>query len=263
MWVETNVVPTDLRARELYTFQEDCERLAALETFDPAAFRGDATVPQQVCNFILALALIHNDCKDVMYSMVLLEHSKPASPPDRTRDWGAFFGMRNHIFRVMVGILHELFGLIQQSQDVLEHPYVAHLVRQLPPKAREAWQTVVDVGLGATPKSDFGKTLLLVRNKVAFHYDPKAIYQGYEHHFFGPRKSDDRAFISRGLSVQESRFYFADAAAEDYLNVVTAEQYLEKVYAAIAEFLRPLNHSLMELVDRFIQRRGFAYRATD
>jgi hypothetical protein len=46
------------------SFQEECATLESLQTFDPAAFEGDETVPQKLCNLVLALALIYNDCKN-------------------------------------------------------------------------------------------------------------------------------------------------------------------------------------------------------
>jgi hypothetical protein len=34
--------------------------LSDLESFDPKAFEGDSVVPQDVCNFVLTLALVFN-----------------------------------------------------------------------------------------------------------------------------------------------------------------------------------------------------------
>jgi hypothetical protein len=50
-------------------------QLAALQTFDPKAFVGDSGVPQDLCNFVLALALVYNDCKDGIFSNLLLTQS--------------------------------------------------------------------------------------------------------------------------------------------------------------------------------------------
>lgn len=57
------------------SFQDECSELAPLETFDPAAFLGDEAVPQELCNFILSLALIYNDCKDITYSSLVFSNS--------------------------------------------------------------------------------------------------------------------------------------------------------------------------------------------
>jgi hypothetical protein len=55
------------------SFQEECACLESLETFDPAAFEGNEEVPQKLCNLVLALALIYNDCKNMTYAATLLK----------------------------------------------------------------------------------------------------------------------------------------------------------------------------------------------
>jgi hypothetical protein len=57
----------------------------ALESFDPAVFRGDDRVPRYVCNLALTLALIYNDCKDVLYWNSDLLESHPELPARNER----------------------------------------------------------------------------------------------------------------------------------------------------------------------------------
>ena len=241
-------------------FQKECSKLAKLQTFDPDVFQEDDRVTQDICNFVLSLALIYNDFRDLTYAQVLLEQSKPSSDPSKTRFWGAFAGVENHLSRLTVGLLHELFNLIQKNENVLKHKFMKTLVSDMRSNARESWNIVVKVAMGSTPKDTVGKSLLLVRNKVAFHYDPKEIWRGYRQHFIGETRKDDRGFISRGLSMAESRFYFADAAAQAYLHAVMGIEADSNTIDVVREFVRPLNIALMELVDRFIQKRGFPYR---
>lgn len=243
------------------TFLDECSELAPLETFDPAAFQCDARAPQELCNLVLSLALIYNDCKDVIYSHVLLGESRPQNPVRKNRPWGAWMGLDFHIFRLLVGLLHELFDLIRDSQDFIEHPFLESVLKQLPRPAREAWNAVVTVASGATPADPLGKSLLLIRHKVSSHYDPRAIVAGYRHHFFGAGKLDDRAFISRGNSMKNTRFYFADAAATGYLKSIVGKRQSEEVMMNVLELVRPVNLALKGIVESFIQRRGYAYRA--
>ena len=243
------------------SFQDECSELAPLETFDPAAFQGDAAVPQELCNLVLSLALVYNDCKDVIYSHILLGESRPSPPARRNRPWGAWLGVDFHIFRLLVGLLHELFDLIRDNQEVLQHPFLESVVKQLSRPAREGWNAVIAVASGATPADPLGRSLLLIRNKVSSHYDPRAIVAGYRHHFLGSGKLDDRAFISRGNSMKHTRFYFADAAATGYLRSIVGKDQSQEIMANVAELLRPVNFALMGIVEAFIQRRGHAYRA--
>jgi len=170
--------PKPAAAPDMPDFRTECDHLAPLETFDPAAFRGNDDVPQAVCNFVLALALIYNDCKDAIYAHVVLAGLKPADRR-RTRVSGAVAGAQLHAFRAVAGLLHELFDLIRENDDVLSHPFFTSVIQHLHPVSREAWSSLVKVAQGATPTDPLGKKLLLLRNKVFFHYDAKALSTGY------------------------------------------------------------------------------------
>lgn len=241
------------------TFQEECSELAQLETFDPAAFQADDKVTQDLCNFILALALIYNDCKNLIYAYTVNEQSCPKGKV-RTRLGGASSGIQVHIFRTIIGLLHELFKLIQNNKSLLQQKFFMSVVSQMNQPAKKAWNTVVAVALGNKPSNKLGKRLLLVRNKISFHYDCKAIFNGYSHHFLKSEPIDDRAFISRGSSMKKSRFYFADAAAQGYLGSMMGQKNMGKLIIEIVDLLDPVNRSLMAIVTSYIQKRGFAYR---
>lgn len=242
------------------TFQEECSELAKLETFDPLAFQADETVSKELCNFILALALIFNDCKNLIYVYLVIADSRPEGKFERNRLWGAFSGVQFHIFRDLVGLLHELFKLIRDNESLLQQSFFKSVIRQIDKPAKEAWYTVAAVALGNKPSDGLGKRLSLVRNNISFHYGGKAIFRGYRHHFLEPGHLDERAFISRGHSMQESRFYFADAAAIGYLRSIAGRDNLEELIGNISNLLEPVNHSLFAIVTTYIQKRGFAFR---
>lgn len=241
-------------------FQEECESLAPLQTFDPAAFQADPKTPQSLCNFVLALALIYNDCKNNIGAYVMLQGSKPEGAFKVSRKWGAYSGIDLHLLRLFISLLHELFRLIRENEEVLKHPLFVQVIRQLRPHARKDWKELVNVALDATPKSEFGRILLLIRNKMLFHYDPKCLSKGYSNHFLAQDRIQDRAFVSRGLSMSQSRFYFADAAVQGYLRGIVGKENWDDFIQNSAELFGQLNTALMNVVDGFIQKRGFAYR---
>jgi hypothetical protein len=242
-------------------FREECELLAPLESFDPAAFRGDDRVPQDVCNFVLTLALAYNDCKDAIYAHIVLAESKPAEPPRRTKLWGALGGAQFHAFRAVASVIHEVCERIRTDDGVLRDEFFRSVVRNLPAPSREAWEALVDVALQATPKDGLGKQLHRLRNKLTFHYDPEALFIGYAEHFLGERKRDDRAFVSRGENMRATRFFFADAAATGYArSVAGADEAAEELKGDLQDAVNRVNHGLMVLVRAFIERRGFPCR---
>ena len=48
------------------SFEDDFEKLDRLQIFDPAVLEADHETPQSVCDFLLALCLVQNDCKDAL-----------------------------------------------------------------------------------------------------------------------------------------------------------------------------------------------------
>lgn len=242
------------------TFQEECATLEPLQTFDPAAFEGNENVPQRLCNLVLALALIYNDCKNTNSAALLLNDCKPAGKPEINAAWGTWAGTNWHLYRLMISAVHELLNLIRDHQDVLSHEFLVKVIKQLNPASRKSWESLTAAASGATPKDDFGHMLLRIRNKVVFHYDPKEIFRGYKRHFLGTTGSQDRAFISRGLNMGTSRFYFADAAVDGYFKEVVGEGEVGQLSRKVREVLELVNTALLGLVDRFILQRGFAYR---
>src|SRR5437762_1593128 len=97
------------------SFHRAASELAQLETFDPAAFRAGADVPQSVCNLVLSLALVYNDCKNLIAAHTALTKARPSEEFRRTRVWGALLGEAFHHVRSIFGLVHELFKLIEKN----------------------------------------------------------------------------------------------------------------------------------------------------
>jgi hypothetical protein len=241
-------------------FDSHCASLARLNIFDPSAFRGDEDVPQHVCSLILALALVWNDCKDICYARSLLQDSKPDEPARNNKAWGEFGGVDVHLFRLEVALMHELFGLICRSEVAVRSDSLADLLAKLPAYVRDTWASLVQVALGATPTDPFGRCLLMIRNKISSHYDPKVIFRGFHSHFLGEDPTDEWAYVSRGANMATSRFYFADAAALGYLSDIPGGEDWESLRKDVRSTLDTLNFALMGLVEGFVQRRAGAYR---
>jgi hypothetical protein len=242
------------------SFQAECATLQSLQTFDPAAFEGDETVPQNLCNLVLALALIYNDCKNTAYAALLLKESRPSGKHEINALWGTWSGIEWHLFRLMSSAVHELFILIQDHRDLLNHEFLIKVVKQLHPTSRKSWNSLIAAASDATPKDDFGHLLLRIRNKMVFHYDSKEIFRGFKKHFLVPTRSQDRAYISRGRSMSATRFYFADAAVQGYFREMVGKDELRQLSIKILDVVDSLNFALLGLVGQFIQQRGFAYR---
>jgi hypothetical protein len=90
--------------------------------------------------------------------------------------------------------------------------------------------------------------IYMARNKVAFHYDPKEISRGYRIMFF--ERDAGPPSVSRGDAMESTRFYFADAAAEQYLMCAAgasdAKQFFDTGWSVIID----IGHALREILAR-------------
>ena len=60
--------------------------------------------------------------------------------------------------------------------------------------------------------------------------------------------------------MRGSRFYFADAAVDGYLQSLVENKDLGDFTNSLAKTTSDLNQTIMQIVDRFVQKRGYAYK---
>ncbi len=232
--------------------------LVSLETIPKDAFRPSAGATREECGFFLALALVHNDLKDVVLGQLLLaETPRPdASQPSTHR--GQYGGVEAHLLRLLVGLLYELLEVVRSYPAVLSGSLFREVFRQCPKPGKTAWRAIVGAADGKPSNDPLSSALFFVRNKVSYHYDAKELVRGYESAFGQPRFGDP--MLSRGNNMQQSRFYFADTAAQAYLLEKTGADAPDAVFGWSSSFSDQVNHALHWLVLKFIEVRGFTFR---
>ncbi len=243
-----------MRRKNMKTFSENASQLVSHLEFDPNAFIGGRKTSQEVCNFILTLALAYNDYKFYMMTFIMLMESKPEGEAQRSAVWGEYIGIKLHIIRLQIGFVHELFNLIEKNKKILEDDFFKETIRMINTRARESWTSLVDVAL----MKEQNNLLARIRNKVTFHYDINELFAGYKLGFFKNGASQD-ACISIGNTLQKSRFYFADVAIQGYLEK-KLNLTVETFFSSFNNILGEINNALYDICIKFIQRRGFAWK---
>lgn len=244
------------------SFIDDCEEHAGLETIDPMVFMAGGEISGDACAFVLALAAIFNDAKDIGYGLTCIQEAPPSGRPCRTRAWGQYSGLELHLYRQLFGLLHELLVLLHKNETVLQEPAMKSVVRKMSPKGRLAWDRLVGASHGKKPDDPLTRSIMLARHQVAFHYDAAQIARGYRAHFTGDTKEDDRAYLSRGACMRSSRFYFADASVQGFMRNVATSGGWDELVEKSHEIFDNLNHALMDFITTFILERGGCFRAT-
>ena len=241
------------------TFTDNFRKLASLQYFDHKAFCEDSLVSKEVCGFVLSLALIYNDIKNAGLLNEAINNSRPSGSYIERQDWGEYTAMLNFIDRISMGILHELFDLIKNHQNVLENKFFKEVIKSINRDVKKLWQALVDTSLGNHSDNNLAKELMIIRNKISYHYDPKAISNGYKH-IYENNENSMKAYISRGNNMPESRFYFADAAVDGCLQNIYGSEDISHFLDSISDDLQRLNHSLWHIINNFINKRGCGFR---
>ena len=234
--------------------------LSPLETFNKEAFVGNHEYSQDLCDFILALSLVWNDIKNIMLFYGYLDSLKPNDKEFSEKNmpimpiWGEISGFEIYLEKSLIAVIHELFFLIKNSKDIVESNCFKTIYKQLHKDCRESWEIIISYAFGgADSKTPLGKALLMVRHKIANHYDKNEIFKGYKKKFL---LKSNIPYISRGNRMLEKRFYFADAAAQEYYKSqqekVTSGEFLKNIDL----IKNSINLAIQNLVETFIQKRS-------
>lgn len=181
-----------------------------------------------------------------------LDYLQPSFPVKETAVWGEFNGLKFHLIRLHVSVFHELLDLIKRSHTILVNPCFQSITNQLDVLGKTTWDALIEAASG-NANTDIGRTFLMIRNKVSFHYDPKGLFHGYTNWFLN---SDlvKRPYVSRGKQIRDERYYFAEASAQSYFKKLCTEKSVDT--DQIFELATSLGPAISQIVKSFIDFRG-------
>lgn len=194
--------------------------LAPPRDFDPSILLyrpGESPLVSRAKEFTLLLALAFNDFKSLAWAVEQLMRGKPADEetPDPYR--GNWIGTVDFFDRLSSGLIWEVYGILRSYADVIASDLVRRAVGRLQPTFRGYWRRfVADAN---HPDSQAVREYHgALRNGLAFHYRRagQPLLAAYGVHFAKDPSSPirGRAWVSAGRNAEESRFFFADAAAQ-------------------------------------------------
>ena len=149
---------------------------------------------------IMRLMMAANDISLANWSMTRFQGDLPRM--ERHMRAGAV----QYFVRLMCGHLNEAVGLIEA---IRREPDLVSLIIRCSPEARRAYQRLCDCLPKGKDRVYFGDSVVRLRNKVAFHYDPDHVHQSLADVTSEP--SVPLAKITLGTDYYLSRFNLADA----------------------------------------------------
>gem|GEM_PF-2913816 len=244
-----------------FTIEQNIEKLADLETIDRETFLSNEDFNQEFCDLILALSMIWNDYKTLM---LFHEHigaiisgkdafDKPEEMPEEAV-WGERSGIRVYVEKSLLALVYEFFALLRKSEDIITSQSFGSLLKKMHPKYQKEWKLMVRyASQGGTSKTPLGKALIMTRNKIVNHYDKREMMKGYKRKFF---EQDFKPLMSAGKSMNRTRFYFADAAAQEYYHSHVECIGEDKFFENLNIILGSINTTINSLVQIYIRTRS-------
>lgn len=219
-----------------------------------------------VADFFLVLAIIFNDLKGLVhFDQLILQIYRKPELTEVSAHTGEYGGLRIQLYKLLVATINEFFEFVKEHQGILNTGEFGLILKALPRERREQWEGIVDIATGKTPTaSSFTKTLLQARNNVAFHYyqSAKNLRKGFVGKFFKKEKNDTNknkfAYYSIGENMEQTRFYYADAATEEYLAINSGIKELptkEEYEKQIRTIIHDMNVTIALLLKEYLRAR--------
>ena len=167
----------------------------------------------EVGAFFLSLSLAYNDLKGVLWtSQVMIDaQGGPDAPFQKTARRGQTGGMSVQAMRYSAGIAHEILKLVREHRVLVDGSDFESL--DLTPAGLTRWQELKDLAYARESDNGLVRALAAIRNSIAFHYySPKNVAKSFSEHFRQP--DEGNALLSVGKNTEQTRFYYADAAAQ-------------------------------------------------
>lgn len=237
------------------SYKDDANKLSTLETFDPNVFKGDDKVSQQQCNFILALSIAYNDLRDATFALIMLNDVEIDNDKNISPQIGLLNGLNVTAIRVRTGFIRELIVLVKENVEVNNEPSFKSLIKKLSVEEKKSWSAIQTVAYEKKPDDPLSKALIIIRNKVAFHYDASQIGNSYKSAFLQPSEYG-KPLLSRGPTMCERRFYYADAITQKYIKDKSTQQIVADYFDGKGKLLEDVNQALYALITKFINSRS-------
>jgi len=173
----------------------------------------------EVAKFFLVLGVFYNDLKSLLFHLRQLEECFEGIRKDvASSGSGEFGGMKSHLEKLMMATVHEFLNFLEANKSVMNTAEFALVIDSLNQDLQKRFNLIRGIAEREhkQPKTNFAKALWFIRNKTAFHYDPKIISRGFTDYYHGDEKhyGNEVAYYKVGETMATTRFYYCDGAVQ-------------------------------------------------
>lgn len=238
-----------------------------LDQIEPSLLMKKGT-KDEVADFFLVLATIFNDVKGLMFFSVEVNRNyRSPAYGEVSCHSGEYSGIRMQLNKLFLATVYEFFFFLRENQGIFGNPQFVFALSKLGSNNRRRWKELVEVALDkGESNSDFRRTLNRVRSNVAFHYyeSDKILRKGFVDRFEKTPKShaygNDFAYFSIAESMKDTRFYYADAAVQEFIKDQSKTDAIKEhadYYGAFSEVLESMNQTISALLGEYLNSRRF------
>lgn len=238
-----------------------------LQNIKPLRLIGKTEDPLE--NFFLVLSLIFNDLKGLIALDQLIKdvYRLPTSKPmEISAHAGGYHGAIFQINRLLSGLVNEFLEFVKHNEKVINSFEFQTILNKIPEKDQAVWKEIIDIAFARSTSeevSDFTHTIKITRHNIAFHYyqTGKILRNGFLSKFFNRQKdlSNETAYYSLGSNMAETRFYYADGAAQEVVALTVGGDYRTEEFKRhqgnLIEMLDVMNTTIYHLMSQFIKTR--------
>jgi hypothetical protein len=202
--------------------------------------------------FILSIAHVYNNFKDLTWWHYQLGKGKPVSD-EINPYYGQYNGMRVQTKRLSLALLCEVLSLIKNNQSVINSWRFKEILKHLEKPIHNTWTLLEETALNQSTTNNLSKALQRIRSDGTYHYyQTKGLQVSYSSYFTSDKgEATEFAYASLGQSLESTRFYFADAAAQTQLDEVLKKHSITEI--ELDDLYNQLSLSFRYIVEAFLQ----------
>lgn len=219
-----------------------------LKKIDPRKLINEKNRPIE--NFFLILALIFNDLKGLVFYRKLLDSSyRVYSEDEISVHSGEYAGLIIQNNKLIISLVCEFIEFIDKNRSNYSEVGFQVVLKNIDPRVKKMWLDLIS--LDKSENSLFSK-ISRIRSNVAFHYDHSStqMRDGFIKSFYGDgskyEKHKHAYYYSDEGKMETTRFFYADAAAEEYIKSLLAEDDMKEVSGMITEINFVIQNLLRE-----------------
>lgn len=214
-------------------------------------------------NFFLVLGLIFNDLKDTIVLLNTFNEVYRNPKTDGTEvisaHIGNWSGLQNNVSRRAISLISEFLVFLEKEKVIINSFTFGVIVKRLPDDIKSDWNDILVSVNGKGDKSSLFSKIAELRNNISFHYDHSLtkLRKGFIKKFFDSPKNkfNEKAMYSLDGSMEGTRFYYCDGAAEEYVRELMKISPETSYIQEVIEIIKKTNRVIIFMMDIYLKSK--------